>query len=45
METISIYDLQSGAWYHQNATDDKPPMRANFGSVGVTALDNSSFEV
>lgn len=45
METISIYDLQSGAWYHQNATGDKPTMRANFCSVGVAAPDNSSFEM
>lgn len=45
MKTISILDLQSGEWYHQNATGDVPPMRANFCSVGVAAPDNSSFEM
>ena len=45
METVAIYDLQSGHWYHQTTTGDIPPVRTKFCSVGAAAPDNSSYEM
>lgn len=45
LKTVSIYDPQSGVWYHQNTTGDTPPVRSFFCSVGVAAPDNSSYEM
>jgi hypothetical protein len=41
MSVITLYDLESKTWYHQNATGDIPPERIEFCSVGAVSLENS----
>ena len=45
MSNITIFDIDSGTWYHQIATGDVPPPRSEFCAVGSAPTDNSSFEV
>lgn len=43
---ITIYDISSGNYYQQTATGSSIPMgRIQFCAVGVSAADNSSFEM
>jgi len=41
MSVITLYDLESKAWYHQKATGDIPPGRIEFCSVGAVSRENS----
>lgn len=45
MSNITIYDIDSGAWYYQTATGDVPPPRSEFCAVGSAPSDNSSYEL
>jgi len=45
MSNITIYDINAGQWYHQTATGDIPSPRTEFCMVGVSAADNSSYEM
>lgn len=45
METVSIYDVESQAWYLQNTTGDIPPQLTQFCSVLASASDGSSHNI
>lgn len=45
MATIPVYDIHTGAWYHQVATGDVPSGRTGLCAIGAPAADNSSFEM
>lgn len=45
MSNITIYDPKTQAWYHQTATGDIPPPRAEFCAVGNAPNDNATFEI
>jgi hypothetical protein len=41
MSVITLYDLESKTWYHQDATGDIPPERVEFCSVGAVSREKS----
>ncbi|KAJ5242333.1 uncharacterized protein N7469_000660 [Penicillium citrinum] len=45
METVTIYDVDSKAWYLQNTTGDIPPQLTQFCSVLASASDGSSHNI
>ncbi|KAJ5110263.1 hypothetical protein N7532_002908 [Penicillium argentinense] len=45
METVSVYDVKSQAWYLQNTTGDIPPQLTQFCSVLASASDGSSHNI
>ena len=45
MSNITIYDIESGTWYHQITSGPAPPGRSEFCIVGSAASDNSSYEM
>ena len=45
MSNITIYDPKTQSWYHQTATGDIPPPRAEFCAVGNSPSDNATFEI
>lgn len=45
METLSIYDVQTGKWYLQNTTGETPPQLTQFCSVLASADDGSSHNI
>ncbi|KAJ9489742.1 hypothetical protein VN97_g3524 [Penicillium thymicola] len=45
METVSIYDVESGTWYLQKTTGDIPPQLTEFCSVIASAADGSSHNI
>lgn len=45
METLSLYDIESGTWYLQNTTGDIPGQLTQFCSVLASAEDGSSHNI
>ncbi|KAI3207680.1 hypothetical protein CBS147311_2781 [Penicillium roqueforti] len=45
METVSVFDVESKAWYLQNTTGDIPPQLTEFCSVLASAADGSSHNI
>lgn len=45
MSSIDVYDIEHEQWYTQQATGDIPGPTTRFGSVGVSAQKNDSFEM
>lgn len=45
LANISVYDIDSGTWYHQLSTGDIPPWRYHGCSVMVSAPDQSSHSI
>jgi hypothetical protein len=41
MSTITLYDIDTGRWYHQITTGNIPPGRLEFCSVGGTSAEGS----
>ncbi|KAJ5968493.1 Galactose oxidase/kelch beta-propeller [Penicillium viridicatum] len=45
METVSVFDVESGSWYLQKTTGDIPPQLTEFCSVLASAADGSSHNI
>ncbi|OQD67918.1 hypothetical protein PENPOL_c003G02514 [Penicillium polonicum] len=45
METVSVFDVESGTWYLQKTTGDIPPQLTEFCSVLASAADGSSHNI
>jgi hypothetical protein len=45
MSHVSLYDVSSGHWHVQTASGDIPSPRTQFCMTGVSAADNSSYEM
>jgi len=45
MSIITLYDLASETWHHQQTTGDIPPARSEFCMVGTPSYDKSSFDM
>jgi hypothetical protein len=45
LSNITIYDPDSGTWYHQTATGSVPPPRSEFCAVGSAPPDNGTYEM
>ena len=43
MSIISLFDLLTGSWYHQEATGDAPSQRDRFCVVGINGRDNATY--
>ena len=45
LETLSVYDIESSEWYHQETEGEAPSVRVNPCAVVASAPDASSFQV
>lgn len=45
MDNITIYDPDTGIWYHQTATGQIPPPRSEYCAIGAAPADNGTFEM
>lgn len=45
MSTITLYDIETAAWFTQTATGDIPPPRSEFCVVGSASSDGQYFEL
>jgi hypothetical protein len=45
METVSVYDIDSGTWYNQPTTGQAPPALTQGCTVVASAQDNSSYNI
>lgn len=44
-ETLTVYDIESSEWFHQEATGDIPGVRVNPCAVIASSPDASSFQI
>lgn len=45
LETLTVYDIASSEWYHQETEGDAPSVRVNPCAVVASAPDASSFQI
>lgn len=45
LETLTVYDIESSEWYHQETKGEAPSVRVNPCAVVASAPDASSFQV